>query len=121
MNPRRVHKLMSQHFPAFDAAAFDWVNVVERDRPSIALVEELLQKHVSSPEIVVEVHRKLGAFLPKREALAFVCAHIGEGQIRIANREFTSFVVIALNGVATGWQNAANPSMNPTDNGVAVG
>ncbi len=68
-----------------------------------ALIEAILNKHIGAPEVVVEVHRRLGDMLPKREAVAFISAHIGEGQIRVADRRFTSFVVVAHNGVATGW------------------
>jgi len=47
----------------------------------------------------VQVNRKLGALLPTVEAAAYLGAHIGEGEIRVADREFTSFVVVAINGV----------------------
>jgi hypothetical protein len=53
---------------------------------------------------------QLGALLPIGEAASFITSHIGEGQIRVANREFTSFVVVAINGVATGWRMADNMS-----------
>lgn len=67
-------------------------------------IEALLAEHVRSPEALVEVHRKLGALLPIEEAARFAAAHIGEGEIRIADRDFTGFVVVARNGVATGWR-----------------
>jgi hypothetical protein len=29
--------------------------------------------------------------------------HVGQGEIRVADREVTAFVVVAADGVATGW------------------
>jgi len=104
MNPRRVHDLMREHFPAFDAASVEWTNIVERAGPNIELLAALLAKHITAPEVLVEVHRKLGTRLPREEAAGFISAHIGEGQIRVADRGFTSFLVIAQNGVVTGWK-----------------
>jgi hypothetical protein len=104
MNSRRIHELMRQHFPAFSAAERDWKNVVGSDASSEVLLQEILAEHFGEAEVLVEVHRKLGARLSVREAVPFVCSHIGEGQIQIANREFTSFVVVAQNGVATTWR-----------------
>jgi hypothetical protein len=103
MNPRRVHELMRKHFPAFSAAERDWKNVVGAGAPSEVLLREVLVEHFGESEVLVEVHRKLGTQLPVPEVVVFVGLHIGEGQIRIANREFTSFVVVAQNGVATAW------------------
>ena len=104
MNSRRVHELMRQHFPSFSTSERDWKNIAGTSGGDPARVQELLEQHISEPELVIQVHRKLGALLSGSEAVAFVCAHVGEGQIQIANREFTSFVVVAQNGVATGWQ-----------------
>jgi len=104
MNSRRVHELMRQHFPAISAAQRDWRNIAGSSAQSEVLLQELLETHIGEEEVLIEVHRKLGALLPAKEAAAFACSHIGEGQIQIANRDFTSFVVVAQNGVATGWR-----------------
>lgn len=74
-------------------------------------IEALIAEHVRSPEALVEVHRKLGALLPIGEAARFAVTHIGEGEIRIADRAFTGFVVVAQNGVATGWRTLDNLSL----------
>jgi hypothetical protein len=110
MNPRRVHDLMRSRFPAFNAVEHEWVNMHDGKAPRIGELSELLERSIDAQEVVVEVHRKLGAFLPIREAAAFIGSHIGEGQIRVADRAFTCFVVVALNGVATGWRITDNPS-----------
>ncbi|MGE0811528.1 MAG: hypothetical protein AB7N69_13075 [Immundisolibacter sp.] len=106
MNARRIHELMRKHFPPIEHATRAW-SIVQTERgANQGAIAALLAEHVASPEVVVEVHRKLGAFLPVADAPAYIGAHIGEGEIRIANREFTGFVVVALNGVATGWRHA---------------
>ena len=104
MNARRVHKLMREQFPAFDAAAMDWVNVADTEGPRIDTLRSLLAKNVGSADVIVEVHRKMGAVLSLEEAASFVAAHIGEGEVKVANREFSGFVVVARSGVACGWQ-----------------
>ena len=104
MNSRLVHELMRQHFPVFSAAEREWRNIAGSSVQDEALLQELLRANIGEEEVLIEVHRKLGVLLPTREAAAFACSHIGEGQIRIANRKFTSFVVVAQNGVATGWR-----------------
>jgi hypothetical protein len=96
---------MREHFPEFDAAKVEWTNIVEREGPNTQLLESVLVRHISAPDVLVEVHRKLGALVSLREAAGYISAHIGEGQIRVADREFTSFVVVAKNGVVTGWSN----------------
>jgi hypothetical protein len=104
MNPRRVHQLMRERFPAFSAVDHEWVNMHDGKAPRIPELAEFLTRSIEAPEVVVEVHRKLGTVLPIGEAAAFIGSHIGEGQIRIADRNFTSFVVVAVNGVATSWR-----------------
>jgi hypothetical protein len=104
MNPRRVHQLMRERFPAFSAVDHEWVNMHDGKTPRTRELSEFLSRSLNGPEVVIEVHRKLGAVLPIDEAAAFIGSHIGEGQIRVADRNFTSFVVVAMNGVATGWR-----------------
>lgn len=100
---------MKQRFPPIEHATRDWAVVADSRQ-----LEALVAAYIRSPEVLVEVHRKLGALLPVREAAAFAVAHIGEGEIRIADREFTGVVVVAQNGVAAGWRMPANPSLQRT-------
>ena len=111
MNPRRVHQLMLNRFPAFDAVDFDWENMHDGKAPRLKELTDFHLRYIEAPEVLVEVHRRLGAFLPIDEAVAFIGSHIGEGQIRVADRQFTSFVVVALNGVAAGWRMTDNESL----------
>lgn len=111
MNPRRVHELMKEHFPPVDAVTRTWTNLLERDGSvRTESLAALIDAHIRADDLVIEVHRKLGDFLAKEQALKFVSEHIGQGEIRIADRSFQGFVVIAVNGAATGWSLSLNSS-----------
>ncbi len=106
MNPRRVHELMQIHFPPVDAASRPWKNIVEQDKLQENELLSLLDNFIHADQVLVEVHRKLGDYLSRKDACAFVAAHVGKGEIRIADREFRGFIVISCNGVACGWSDA---------------
>ncbi len=108
MNPRRVHGLMRKHFPVINFVEHKWGNVADGNGPRVPLIEGMLSQHIPATNFVVEINRKVGGYFPKAEVLAFICENIGKGHIQIANREITSFVVVARNGVATSWQSTAN-------------
>lgn len=97
---------MRKNFPIFDAAKVEWINVVEREGPDLRRLESLLEQFIDAPEVLVEVQRTVGGLLAKKDAAAFISSHIGKGQIRCADRKFSSFVVVAQNGVLTGWRSA---------------
>jgi hypothetical protein len=119
MNPRRVHELISKHFPAVDAASLDWQNVMDRDGMRVKLLTDLIKQHIHADEILVEVHRKLGDFLQVDDAVEFIGKHVGEGQIKVTDRDFRGFVVVAMNGVAAGWSTTSNIRLNPDNQSVA--
>jgi len=104
MNPRRIHELMRSRFPKFNPAELEWTNIARAAGADVALLASIVARHIAASEVLVEVHRKEGALLPRSEAASYAASHVGEGTIRIADREFKSVVVVALNGVATGWQ-----------------
>ena len=95
---------MNEHFPKFSAEKQDWVNVQDRDGPRIDALLEVIKKHITADELLININRKFGARLPTLEAIPFICSHLGTAQIRISNRDFTQFVLVASNCVATGWQ-----------------
>lgn len=103
MHPRRVIELMRKHFPPTNAALRSWKNIVERDELQEVELARLLNQFIPGEKVLVEVHRKLGDYLTKQEAVSFVAANVGQGEIRIADRAFSGFVVVAHNGVAAGW------------------
>ncbi|MGA3962268.1 hypothetical protein ACI2VR_21870 [Ralstonia nicotianae] len=103
MNPRRVHELMRKHFPAVEAATRAWVNVADQDGLREEQLLKLLDEYVPAELLLVEVHRKVGGFLPKVDAIQFIGEYLSQGTIRICDRDFHGFVVVTVNGVATGW------------------
>jgi hypothetical protein len=111
MNPRRVHELMQKHFPEVQSASREWVIAADEHGLRSSVLGALLERYVPASDLLIEVHRKIGDFLPMQAAVAFVAEHLGQGEIRVADREFTGFVVVAVNGVATGW--SAKKLVNP--------
>ncbi len=104
MNPRRVHALMRKHFPPVDAVNRDWIVVADANNILLRQrLEDLLDAHIKSEDVLVQVYRKLGDFFSKAQALDFVAGHVCKSDIKIADRGFVGFVYVALNGVATGW------------------
>jgi hypothetical protein len=114
MNPRRIHTLMREHFPTVNIVEHEWINVADTEGLREAKLQDLLSQFFESPELLVEVHRRVGKLLPRTEVPAFIAEHLGQGQIQIADREFTSFAVIAVNGVATAWKKGACPTFVDT-------
>lgn len=109
MNPRRVHKLMLDNFPAYKSVEHDWVVAVDQHGVRMLIIEKLLSDYIAGEKLVIEVHRKLGDCLARGDALRFIAEHGAEG-MRISDRSFTGFVIITATGVATGWK--AEPSLS---------
>lgn len=119
MNARRIHKLMRKRFPPVLHVERDWTLVQDERGTRVRAIADLIAAHIMSAEAVVEVNRKVGALLPLADVPAYIAAHIGQGEIRVADRAFTGYVVVAQNGVAAGWRTAANPSFQATASGAA--
>ena len=94
---------MRNHFPASGEATWVWVNVADQDGLREERLMKLLDEYIPSELLLVEVHRKVAASLPKASVIQFVSEHLGQGNIRICDRGFHGFVVVATNGVAAGW------------------
>lgn len=112
MSPRRVHRLMLDHFPACREVDCEWVVAVDQDGLVVPVAEKLINENIEGDELLIEVRRNTGACLGRSEALAYIKEHAESG-MRIANRSFDGFVVIASNGVATGWRAEAATSTDP--------
>lgn len=104
MNPRRVHELMRQHFPPVRPELRDWVIVADAAGLRHDALRALLDLYIHADAVLVSIHRKTGNLLPRDKALALVAEHLGQREVRMADREFTGFVVIGMNGVAAGWR-----------------
>ena len=87
----------------------EWIVVADEKGLRCEVLGALIDEHVRSDDVLVEVNRGVGNLLPKQATLEFISAHLGQGEIRLANREFDGFVVVAQNGVATGWTVGERP------------
>jgi hypothetical protein len=112
MNSRRVHHLMLKNFPSYSAVEHEWINVADSQGLRRQVLSDLIEKNITADQLLIDITRHLGAFLPKPEALDFIGQNICQRDIRIADREFNGFVVVAANGTAIGWRSTANPSIN---------
>ena len=103
MNPRRVHELMRQGFSGRPTTASDWAVAVDGHGLRLDVVQHLVRDHIASDVLLVEVNRKVGGLFPVSQALDFVASNVGKGRVLLTDREFTGFVLIESNGVASGW------------------
>jgi hypothetical protein len=94
---------MRQRFPVVMGASREWIVIADERGLRFKVLSTLIDDHVRADEVLVEANRKVGDLLPKQAALEFVSTHLGQGEIRLTNRDFNGFVVVAQNGVATGW------------------
>lgn len=110
MNARRVHAQMRERFPSIDLAQLHWTNVVDEtgnlrhEDASRILVLPFGSRGVE--QVLVEVHRKLGDALPIADLPGYLAEHHGKGKIRLADRAFSVFAILAVNGAATSWERA---------------
>lgn len=56
---------MRKHFPAVEAVTRVWVNVADRDGLREAQLQSLLDEYIPTELLLVEVHRKVAALLPR--------------------------------------------------------
>lgn len=107
MNPRRVHELMRSNFVSTDAAKAEWTNLVDEhgllleDRAQTVLLRHFVEQ--GAEEVLVEVQRKVGDQLLVEALIPYLRSWVGSSNIRIANREFTVFAEVAINGVGRSW------------------
>ena len=94
---------MRQRFPDRPSTASESVVVADGDGLRRDIVQGLVQRYIASDVLLVEVHRKAGGLLPLAQALDFVASRVGKGRALLTDREFTGFVMIESNGVASGW------------------
>jgi hypothetical protein len=95
---------MRQRFPTVMGGSGEWILVADEKGLRFDVLARLIDDHIRSEEVLVEAHRKVGDLLSRQAAIEFIAAHLGEGAIRVASRDFSGFVVVAQNGVATGWE-----------------
>lgn len=107
MNARRIHARMREEFPKVDLAQLDWTNVVDatgrlqREEALRTVVHQFESRGVQ--EVLVEIHRRLGATVAVPDLINYLSEHHGKGAVRMADRTFSVFAILAINGVATSW------------------
>lgn len=111
---------MLKHFPELVAAERDWINVADSNGLRREILRDLIDANINSEQILVDIDRHLGVFLPKSQALDFIGQNICRREMRIADRDFKAFVVVASNGAATGCVSSGNPLLKTTAPPIAA-
>lgn len=99
---------MSAHFATTDAAKADWTNLVDEHgvlmegRAQVVLLEQFVERGIE--KVLIEVQRKVGDQVPIGEVVPYLRSQVGRSNIRIADREFTVFAEVAINGVGRSWR-----------------
>ncbi len=98
---------MRERFPDIDLAKLNWTNIVDetgslRQEDVFPVVVHRFESR-GVQEVLVEVHRKLGDLVATVDLAQYLSEHHGKGEIRIADRTFSVFALLAANGVATSW------------------
>lgn len=112
MNARRIHAQMREKFPNVDLAQLNWTNVVDemgclRQEDVLPIVVHRFESR-GVQDVLVEVHRKLGDLVATADLTDYLSEHYGKGVIRMADRTFSVFALLAVNGVATSWATASS-------------
>lgn len=107
MNARRIHAQMREKFPNIDLSQLNWTNVVDemgrlRQDDALPIVVHRFESR-GVQEVLVEVHRKLGGLVATADLVGYLSEHHGKGEIRMADRTFSVFALLAVNGVASSW------------------
>jgi hypothetical protein len=71
------------------------------ERAQAAIVQPFLTRGIE--EVLVKVHRKLGGRMARTELVAYLARHLGQGDIRIPARQFTTFAMLVRSGVSANW------------------
>ena len=87
---------------AYSTTQCEWENLLPDSLPEPRRIEAFLRRHIPEPSVLVHVSRKIGGEFEIGEAARFICPYIGQYEIRIASRDFSSRAVIATPGVGAG-------------------
>lgn len=102
---------MREKFPNIDLAQLSWTNIVDETgrlrQEDVAPVVVHRFESRGVQEVLVEVHRKLGELVAIADLAKYLSEHHGKGEIRMADRTFSVFALLAVNGVATSWATAS--------------
>ena len=112
MKPTEVYDEVAMEFPPVHPEDHEWVNVHDGQAPKLDVISNLVERCISSSEVVVIVHAEpgIGAVLPKSSTASFIAGHVLEHEIQMSDPLYSCFVAVSRYGVATGWCRANHAS-----------
>jgi len=105
MSPAEIYDEWAIQFPAVWPEDHEWENVHDGKAAKLDAISGLLDRYISSPEIVVIVHSDpgAGAVLPRESAASYIAEYVLAHEIQASDPLFSCFVAVSRSGVATGW------------------
>jgi len=109
MDEELLADLMAQNFPPCEPEDHAWSNVHDGAAPKTRVISEMLRANVGAGHVLVHVLRDEDVYaeVTASEAAEFIGRHVLEGRIHASNLDFSGFLVVMPNGVATGWKSSA--------------
>ena len=108
MTPTDLYDRVAIEFPPVwpQNPEWVWINVHDGKAAKPNAISELLERYISSSEIVVVVHSEPGAgvVLPRERAVTYIAEHVLKHEVQASDPQFTCFVAVSRAGVATGWK-----------------
>ena len=108
MTPTDLYDQVAIEFPPVwpQNPEWVWINVHDGKAAKPTAISEVLERYISSSEVVVVVHSEPGAgvVLPRERAVAYIAEHVLRHEIQASDPQFTCFVAVSRAGVATGWR-----------------
>ncbi|MES2933228.1 MAG: hypothetical protein V4805_07050 [Pseudomonadota bacterium] len=105
-SPTELYDEIAIEFPAMwpQRPEWVWVNVHDDSELSMNSISALIDRYISSPEVVVIVHSApgIGARLSKEDAASFIGPYVLAHDIQVSDSLFTHFLSVSRHGVATG-------------------
>ena len=123
MSPTELYAEVAIEFPAMwpQSPQWVWVNVHDGSAPQLNVLTALLERHISSSEVIVIVHSEpgIGAAMPKGSAAGYIARYILHYEVQVSDPLFTSFVAVSRTGVATGWKRGSTKNVSSQLSGGA--
>jgi 5-carboxymethyl-2-hydroxymuconate isomerase len=110
MTPREITSLMKRLFRYETGGNDAWRHLMSGNGFDAHACEELLRSYISDEEVLVFVDRQHATHCSISEAVGFIENFMKLGYVRVANRAFTSKVIIAPIGVGQGYNSRAGQS-----------
>jgi len=110
MSPTEIYDEFAIEFPAVWPEDHEWENVHDGQAAKLDAISGLLDRYISSSEVVVIVHSNpgVGAVLPRERAAGYIAGYVLAHEIQVSDPLFTCFVAVSCSGVATGWAAASH-------------